>query len=135
MTQRARYRTHDGRRYRIVMNEGFEGFVVHWTSTCAGCYETEDGYPVGEYPYDEKAQCALGAGCTECGYRGKVRQSMWIPFDTAAWRRHEEADMIELEAMKKRCRDEGLDVVPREWFLAWQETWKKVREDRERASA
>lgn len=129
-----RYRVKDGRRYRIVMNEGFEGFVVRWTSTCTGCFESEDGYPVGSYPFDEGAQCHVGAGCRECGYTGKTRSSMWVPFDSAAWRRHDEADLIELEALKRRCREEGLDRVPQDWYRAWKEKWSKIHEERLRAS-
>lgn len=133
---KVRYRTHDGRRYRVVMREGFEGFVVRWTATCTGCFNTEDGQPVGcYYPFDDKAKCYVGAGCSECGGRGKVRQSHWIPFDAAAWRRYDEADLIELEQIKARCRAEGLDTIPRDWYKAWEQKWEKVREDRERASA
>ncbi|KVM70144.1 hypothetical protein WJ60_09930 [Burkholderia ubonensis] len=40
--------------------------------TCSGCHESEDGHPVGEYPYSEVLQCDLGAGCTECGGIGAV---------------------------------------------------------------
>ena len=91
MSEKIRYRAGpEGRRYKVVLHEGFEGFVVRWTATCTGCHETEDGYPVGSYPFDEKAKCHLGAGCQECGYRGKVRQQMWIPFDYAAYSRWED---------------------------------------------
>jgi predicted RNA-binding Zn-ribbon protein involved in translation (DUF1610 family) len=31
------------------------------------------------YIYDDKAQCHIGIGCHECGYRGKVRRSEWVP--------------------------------------------------------
>ncbi len=106
MTNRIRYRMYDGKRYRVVMNEGFEGFVVRWTATCTGCYESEDGHPVGEYDFDQKSGCAIGAGCEECGYTGKSRRAEWCPFDYAAYSKHSD------------------------------EQWnKKVREDRERASA
>ncbi|KWK74111.1 hypothetical protein WM15_32150 [Burkholderia ubonensis] len=40
--------------------------------TCSGCHESEDGHPVGEYPYSEVLQCDLGAGCAECGGIGAV---------------------------------------------------------------
>ncbi|MCA7888235.1 hypothetical protein LGM58_34205 [Burkholderia contaminans] len=40
--------------------------------TCSGCHESEDGHPVGEYPYSDILQCDLGAGCTECGGIGAV---------------------------------------------------------------
>lgn len=38
--------------------------------TCPGCYETEDGRPVGEYPYSHVMRCPLGSGCRECGGLG-----------------------------------------------------------------
>lgn len=42
-----------------------------WHS-CSGCYETEDGHPVGQYPFSETMNCTLGAGCSECGGLGAV---------------------------------------------------------------
>lgn len=42
-----------------------------WHS-CSGCYETEDGHPVGSYPYSSTMKCTLGAGCSECGGLGAV---------------------------------------------------------------
>ena len=48
-----------------VLAEG-HGF---WRS-CSGCYETEDGHPVGTYAYSSVLQCALGSGCSECGGLG-----------------------------------------------------------------
>lgn len=42
-----------------------------WRS-CSGCHETEDGHPVGKYPYSKILECALGAGCSECGGIGAV---------------------------------------------------------------
>ncbi len=42
-----------------------------WT-TCSGCYETEDGYPNGHYPYSVILECTLGGGCSECGGIGAV---------------------------------------------------------------
>lgn len=75
-----RYRTlPDGSgRARVVMLDGREGFEVRFTDTCSGCYEWQDDHL---YPYDEKAQCKVGAGCHECGYTGKRRREHWIPFD------------------------------------------------------
>jgi hypothetical protein len=46
---------------------------VKWTTTCSGCFNSEDGHPIGEYEFDEKAQCFKGMGCHECGYTGKRR--------------------------------------------------------------
>ncbi|SIO72846.1 hypothetical protein SAMN05444172_9333 [Burkholderia sp. GAS332] len=40
--------------------------------TCAGCHESEDGHPVGEYPYSETLGCDLGGGCSDCGGIGAV---------------------------------------------------------------
>lgn len=42
-----------------------------WNS-CSGCYETEDGHPVGSYAYSAVMQCELGSGCSECGGLGAV---------------------------------------------------------------
>jgi hypothetical protein len=50
-----------------VLSEG-EGF---WRE-CSGCYETEDGHPVGHYPYSEVLRCYLGNGCAECGGLGAI---------------------------------------------------------------
>ena len=50
-----------------------------WTTSCSGCLETEDGHPVGKYPWDEKAKCYVGSGCEECGYTGKRRDSWFSP--------------------------------------------------------
>lgn len=48
-----------------------------WTTSCSGCFETEDGHPVGDYPYDAKNHCHIGAGCPECGYTGKRKQGWY----------------------------------------------------------
>lgn len=42
-----------------------------WRS-CSGCYETEDGHPVGSYPYSKVLECPLGNGCSECGGIGAI---------------------------------------------------------------
>ena len=42
-----------------------------WRS-CSGCYETEDGHPVGKYPHSEALGCSLGGGCSECGGLGAI---------------------------------------------------------------
>ncbi|MFM0046068.1 hypothetical protein PQQ99_36795 [Paraburkholderia sediminicola] len=39
---------------------------------CAGCHESEDGHPVGKYPYSETLGCELGVGCSDCGGIGAV---------------------------------------------------------------
>lgn len=83
MSEKTRYRIHDGRRYKVVMRDGFDGFVVRWTDECTGCTEREDGHLVGDYSYDTKARCVVGCGCHECGYSGKSRREEWIAFDGA----------------------------------------------------
>lgn len=89
MTERIRYRRDDeGKRHRVVLNEGHEGFVVRWVDSCSGCHETNQGYSLGCYAYDEKVRCEVGFGCHECGYTGKQRQSWWVPFDMTAWSKH-----------------------------------------------
>lgn len=51
-----------------------------WVS-CTGCYETEDGHPVGDYPHSPILGCALGGGCVECGGIGAV----WDTTDYASF--------------------------------------------------
>jgi hypothetical protein len=53
--------------------------IARWTQTCSGCFNSEDGHPIGEYPKDAKHGCFVGSGCDECGYRGKRRIEMWVP--------------------------------------------------------
>jgi len=43
--------------------------VGFWQS-CSGCYETEDGYPVGDYPIHPKHYVPVGGGCRECKGKG-----------------------------------------------------------------
>lgn len=62
---------------KIINGEVCE--IARWTSSCTGCFESEDGNPVGEYSYDHKAMCHVGAGCRECGHTGKRRIEMWVP--------------------------------------------------------
>jgi hypothetical protein len=50
--------------------------VVKYTTTCSGC-------SCEIMQWDEKAQCALGMGCFECGYTGKRRMTMYIPLNEA----------------------------------------------------
>lgn len=54
--------------------------LCRYTSSCSGCFEAgEMGAFANDYPWDERAQCRVGAGCRECGYSGKVRASHWVP--------------------------------------------------------
>lgn len=39
---------------------------LSWTASCSGC-----SYPDG-----------TNEGCSECGYHGKVRSGMWVPYET-----------------------------------------------------
>lgn len=47
--------------------------MAFFIQPCSGCYETEDGHPIHEYEFDEKAKIPKGSGCRECGYTGKRR--------------------------------------------------------------
>lgn len=38
--------------------------------TCSGCYESEDGHDVGNYPFSPSLGCKLGSGCGDCGGLG-----------------------------------------------------------------
>lgn len=82
----------DRRRKYAIPDDGkpceTTGVLLHslgrWTDTCSGCFESEDGHPIGHYPRDPKHGCYIGAGCDECGYTGKVRRVMWLPHTEAA---------------------------------------------------
>lgn len=79
-------RDDEGVLHRVVHYDGMDGFVVRWTASCTGCFESgEYGSLEAFYPWDEKAKCRIGAGCSECGHTGKVRQEHWEPFDSATW--------------------------------------------------
>lgn len=46
----------------------------YYVAPCTGCYEGGENDGMAHlYPYDEKAECRVGAGCEECGYTGKRR--------------------------------------------------------------
>ena len=86
MADPIRYRKdNESKRRRVVINEGHEGFIGRWVDSCTGCHASGDGCI---YDWDPKTKCELGWGCDECGYTGKVRHAMWIPFDVAAWMKH-----------------------------------------------
>ena len=69
------------RRVKVIEFNGVEGYEVRFTEACSGCFEFGDyGGLAHNYPWDEKAQCRVGAGCDECGYTGKRRQIHFIPF-------------------------------------------------------
>jgi hypothetical protein len=48
-----------------------------WTEACSGCFEPgENGSLDHLYPWDERAGCRVGAGCSECGFTGKRRRHL-----------------------------------------------------------
>lgn len=49
-----------------------------WVQSCSGCHETMDGHEIHPVTRDKNG-VVLGGGCSECGYQGKVRVSMWLP--------------------------------------------------------
>lgn len=63
-----------------------------WRS-CSGCYETEDGHPVGTYPFSQELGCPLGGGCRECGGIG------------ATWDSTDYADMAEWMLERDKLHD------------------------------
>lgn len=58
--------------------------VGFWQS-CSGCYETEDGYPVGDYPIHPKHYVPVGGGCRECKGKGIVFHP-WTKADAEGFR-------------------------------------------------
>lgn len=59
--------------------------------TCSGCHETEDGHPVGHYPFSAILKCDLGAGCSECGGIGAVWDDTDYDAMAEAWHAEETA--------------------------------------------
>lgn len=61
--------------------------LCRWVWSCSGCFEAGEGNSnAHNYPWDRKAQCHIGSGCSECGYHGKVRRAQWVPFIRAEHR-------------------------------------------------
>jgi len=98
-------------RMKVVLNEGHEGFIARWTDSCTGCFEFNEGWGLSGYSVDPKHKCYIGSGCDECGYTGKVRHAMWIPFDMEAWDKHANADWYEEQRRRAQARAEGLTVM------------------------
>ncbi|MFL9904535.1 hypothetical protein PQR71_41485 [Paraburkholderia fungorum] len=73
-----------------------------WRS-CSGCHETEDGYPIGDYPYSDILKCDLGGGCSECGGIGAV----WDDTDYEAMGR--DFERAETHATEKFIYDDVCD--------------------------
>lgn len=42
-------------------------------------------------------ECVVGAGCSECGYTGKRRSEVWVPFDMTAWDKYANPDAFRVE--------------------------------------
>lgn len=82
--------------FKGISEQVKEGTGV-WRS-CSGCYEIEDGYPVGHYRHSRAFNCALGAGCSECGGLGAV----WDTTDYADMARF----MAEEDASKAKAKEE-----------------------------
>jgi hypothetical protein len=83
MKKKRRYAIVDGRRVLIKPWRGVDGYEVKWTDSCSGCFECEDGHPVGDYPRHPKHGCYIGAGCEECGYHGVTVRRHWVALDAA----------------------------------------------------
>lgn len=73
-----------GRPKKVTLVDCVRTVTVTLTQACTGCFESveghvpyQDGKPI--YPYDEKARCYVGAGCSECGYTGKRRWTHFVP--------------------------------------------------------
>lgn len=73
-------RDEDGKRRRVVVFHGQDGYELWATVSCSGCTELGEYGGNPGYPYDATAKCLVGAGCDECGYTGKRRNSYWISF-------------------------------------------------------
>jgi hypothetical protein len=76
--------------------------------TCTGCYESEDGHPVGHYPHSKILGCALGGGCSECGGIGAV----WDTTDYAAMADEGWAQMQREQAEKGRAERVAAGWLP-----------------------
>lgn len=83
MSAARRYRlNHEGRRRLVVVYNGCDGYEASVTTHCSGCCDLgEYAGMASNYPYDDKAGCRVGSGCHECGYTGKRRETLWVPFE------------------------------------------------------
>ena len=80
LDRRRKYATTDDGKPAADMFGAVLFVVAAFTASCSGCTETSDGYNVNGFPTDPKHGCLVGAGCRECGYTGKSRQSYWVPY-------------------------------------------------------
>lgn len=54
--------------------------ITH-TQSCSGCFEGGEYMGLAHnYLYDDKANCRVGSGCSECGHTGKRRFTEYVPF-------------------------------------------------------
>jgi hypothetical protein len=88
------------------VSEALNGGAGFWR-TCTGCYESEDGHPVGDYPYSENLGCDLGAGCSECGGIGAV----WDDADYDAMAAAGDADEIAREQFESTSPITGFSAA------------------------
>jgi hypothetical protein len=84
--------------------------------TCSGCHETEDGYPVGHYPFSAILKCDLGSGCSECGGIGAVWDD--TDYDAMAEVWHAEETAREQAEASKDCATTTSEVAQAP--AAWQ---------------
>jgi len=70
------------RRRSYAVIDGIVCELASWTDSCSGCFEGGEYMGLAHnYPYDERAGCYRGSGCTECGYTGKRILRMWVQID------------------------------------------------------
>jgi hypothetical protein len=84
MNERRRYALIDAgdgpKRVLVRQHNGVDGFEAVTTEACSGCFEPGECMGLAHhYGYDNKVECHVGAGCSECGYTGKRRQRFWCP--------------------------------------------------------
>jgi hypothetical protein len=92
-------------------NEGF------WRS-CSGCYEMEDGHPVGLYEYNKVLQCDIGSGCRECGGIGAV----WDSVDY-----EDMARSMQEDALTQPAVDEWIKTQPHEDYECLKKQFQALK--------
>lgn len=90
----------DGKRHRIVLRNGVEGYEVTTTAICSGCTDYEMG-----------AIITGPNGCSECGYTGKTRRRHWEPFNIGEWQHAEEQRAIDLVRTRAFYRHQGIGRI------------------------
>lgn len=67
--------------YKNKNDHTYEGYMGSYTTVCSGCLELGDyGTVLYSGGFDPKTGMVIGAGCRECGYTGKRRHTVFIPF-------------------------------------------------------